>query len=154
MAPDPDDKTPLKRERSPQDKPETAILPSRRRFLSAKGTDSEVSMPKSRELLLVVRGMIERLDIPEDGTLVLGRSDHQARSHPDVDLTPYGALDRGVSRIHARLHVEDDKLYITDLKSTNGTFMGGERLTPEVPVPVRKGADLLLGRLSIALLFR
>lgn len=111
-------------------------------------------MPKSRELLLVVRGMIERLDIPEDGTLVLGRSDHQARSHPDVDLTPYGALDRGVSRIHARLHVEDDKLYITDLKSTNGTFMGGERLTPEVPVPVRKGADLLLGRLSIALLFR
>ncbi len=155
MTPDIDDKTPARRDRLPNEKPETAILPSkRRRLLAAKGTDSDVSVPDTRELLLVVRGMIERLDMPDGGDIVLGRSDLNARSHPDVDLTPYGALDRGVSRRHARIHIEDDRLYITDLGSTNGTFMGGERLNANKPVPVRKGADLLLGRLNIALLFR
>lgn len=155
MTSNPDDKTPRKRERLPQEKPETAVLPSqRRRLLAAKGKDTDVPNSEERELLLVVRGMIERLDIPEDGSLVLGRSDHQARSHPDVDLTPYGALDRGVSRVHARIHIEDDRLFITDLGSKNGTFMGGDRLTPHEAVVVRKDAELLLGRLAIALLFR
>lgn len=154
MASDPEDKTPMRRERLPQEKPETAVLPSKRRRFGKKGSKSEVALQDSRELLLVVRGMVERLELPENEVIVLGRSDLNARSHPDVDLTPYGALDRGVSRNHARLHVDDGKLYITDLGSTNGTFLGGERLEPHVPTPLRKGTDLFLGRLSVTILFR
>ncbi|NJL56784.1 FHA domain-containing protein [bacterium] len=154
MAPDPDDKTPMRRERLPQEKPETAVLPVKRRRLGKKSASGEVSLQNSRELLLVVRGMVERLELPEDEAIILGRSDLNARSHPDVDLTPYGALDRGVSRSHARLHIADGKLFITDLDSKNGTFIGGERLEPHVPTAMRKGVDLVLGRLNVTILFR
>ncbi len=111
---------------------------------------------EEHQLILIIRGMVERLTISSDKTLVLGRADHKSdhKSTPDVDLTPYGALDRGVSRGHARLHIEDDKLYVTDLASTNGTFIGGEKLEPYMPRLIGKGDELVLGRLGIQVLFR
>ncbi|PJF22622.1 MAG: hypothetical protein CUN56_05060 [Phototrophicales bacterium] len=106
------------------------------------------------ELILVIRGIVERLTLPESQTVILGRADARIQYMPDVDLTPYGALDRGVSREHARLHVENGHIYITDLGSTNGTFLSGEQLEPHQPVMLRKGDELLLGRLPIQVLFR
>jgi hypothetical protein len=137
------------------DRPDTAVLARRnhRRGGKADVTDS-LSFNEQRELILLVRGMVERLVLPEKAGIVLGRSDVQARYHPDVDLTPYGALDRGVSRGHARLHLEDGHLYITDLGSTNGTFISGKRLEPNKPAELRKGDELILGRLTVQVLFR
>jgi hypothetical protein len=51
------------------------------------------------------------------GDIVLGRSQQDA----DVDLTPYQAIDHGVSRRHAMLRPSNNKLYLIDLGSTNGT---------------------------------
>ncbi|MEL6524583.1 MAG: FHA domain-containing protein, partial [Chloroflexota bacterium] len=62
--------------------------------------------------------------------------------------------DRGVSRVHAQLHYEGGKVFITDLGSTNGTFVSNERLEPKTPTVLRKGDELLLGRLSMQVLFR
>ncbi|MDD5571609.1 MAG: FHA domain-containing protein, partial [Bacteroidales bacterium] len=38
-----------------------------------------------------------------------------------------------ISKIHARIETKDGKLFITDLKSTNGTYLNGidKKLTPE-----------------------
>ncbi|MDX1995701.1 MAG: FHA domain-containing protein [bacterium] len=155
MNNDQDDKQTTQRGRLWNDKPDTAILPSnKRRFLHHKVSPDTVTLGEQRELILVIRGMVERVLLPRDTSIVLGRTDLNARFHPDVDLTPYGALDRGVSRGHARLHMEDDKLYVTDLGSTNGTFLAGKRLAPEEPTQLRKGDELLLGRLAIQVLFR
>lgn len=134
-------------------KPETAVLQSSKRWIHGKSSDGTKSLHSQRELLLVIRGMVERLVLPDNMTVVLGRTDLNARYHPDVDLTPYGALDRGVSRSHVRLHVDDDKLYVTDLGSTNGTFLAGKRLEPETPTILHKGDELTLGRLTMQILF-
>jgi pSer/pThr/pTyr-binding forkhead associated (FHA) protein len=151
-----DDRTSSNRNNHSAEKPDTAILPgANKRASHMKSSDDTMSIGGQRELLLVIRGMVERIVLPGDGAeIVLGRTDLNARYHPDVDLTPYGALDRGVSRGHARLHIENDRLFVTDLESTNGTFLGGKRLDPNIPTLIRKGDELLLGRLAVQVLFR
>lgn len=139
-------------------RPDTAILSSQQKLPrtgAAKiGRGTNLFGGDQFELILVIRGIVERLTLPESQTIVLGRADARIRYMPDVDLTPYGALDRGVSREHARLHVEDGRIYITDLGSTNGTFLAGDQLQPNQPVMLRKGDELLLGRLPVQVLFR
>ena len=44
--------------------------------------------------------------------------------------------DKSLSRQHARLYLDGKKLYVEDLKSTNGTFVNGERLGEEA-IPLR-----------------
>jgi serine phosphatase RsbU (regulator of sigma subunit) len=55
--------------------------------------------------------------------------------------------DSEVSRAHCRLAATDGALLITDLNSTNGTFVDGVRVTGTMPVPV--GAILRVGRQSL-----
>ena len=119
-----------------------------------KESQGTVSFGARRELILVIRGIVERLDLPEDLSIVLGRSDPRLRYQADVDLTPYGALERGVSREHARVYAEGGHLYIVDMNSTNGTYLGGKRLEANAPTMLRKGDELLLGRLPVQILFR
>lgn len=107
-----------------------------------------------REAILLIRGMVERLVLKEKTPITLGRTDIKSRTIPDVDLTPYGALDRGVSREHATLHIEGDRIFVTDLGSTNGTFLNGLRLRAHTPTAIRKGDELMLGRLAVQVLFR
>jgi hypothetical protein len=138
-------------------RPDTAVLARRnlnRRGAGVRSVEGPLTFGDQRELLLVIRGIVERLVLPRDLSITLGRTDMHTRFRPDVDLTPYGALDRGVSREHARLHTENDQLYVTDLGSTNGTFLAGERLQPNTPTLLRKGAELMLGRLAIQVMFR
>lgn len=115
------------------------------------GTDS---LGDKQEIILLVRGMVERLIMEEKFVYKLGRFDIGATKKDEVDLTPYGAQDRGVSRVHAHIHLEDGYIYITDLDSKNGTYVGGERLEPHTPTILSKGNEVLLGRLSIQILFR
>lgn len=140
-------------------KHDTAILankPQVRRALQqqATGEHQTASLGENREIILVIRGMVERLILPDDKRIILGRTDVKSRFLPDVDLTPYGALDRGVSREHASLHLQGDRLFVTDLNSTNGTYLAGKKLDPHTPSILRKGDELLLGRLPVQVLFR
>ena len=54
------------------------------------------------------------------GTAVFGKS-------PSVDVTIDNTY---VSRRHFQVRCQDDVFFISDLDSTNGTFVNGERLTP------------------------
>jgi hypothetical protein len=139
-------------------KPDTAILPNKnvlRRFSSPIQISGDTSsLSEMHEIILVIRGMVERVEMKADKPITLGRSDMRTRFVPEIDLTPYGALERGVSREHAQLHLEGDHLFITDLESTNGTFIASKRLDPRVPTQIHKGDELLLGRLAVQILFR
>jgi serine phosphatase RsbU (regulator of sigma subunit) len=55
--------------------------------------------------------------------------------------------DSEVSRAHCRLGLENDVLTVTDLNSTNGTFIDGVRVSGPTPIPV--GAVLRVGRQSL-----
>ncbi len=112
------------------------------------------TLSPKREIILVIRGMIERVFLEENQSVILGRADPSAPlSRRLINLMSYGALDRGVSRRHARLYLKDNNLYLTDLNSTNGTYLAGKRLNPNEPILLRNGDEILLGRLAIEILF-
>ena len=50
-----------------------------------------------------------------------------------------------VSRSHARLACTQSSCQITDLNSSNGTYLNGERLAPQVPVDLNPGDTLRIG---------
>jgi len=139
---------------------QTAIIasdnPLLRRAISQQTTTQEATstLHVKQEVLLLIRGMVERIEMSEGGIYKLGRFEFSSPNVRTVDLTPYGAADRGVSREHAQLHIEGDKLYISDLGSTNGTYVRASRLNPNEPVMLSKGEEILLGRLSIQVVFR
>lgn len=141
---------------------DTAVLsrdnPLLRRALNKADDDDAFqgtsTLGEKREVILLIRGMAERVVMQEGVIYKLGRFELGMSAPNEVDLTPYGAMDRGVSRVHAQLHLQDDRLYITDLSSTNGTYVSGNRIEPDTPTPLRKGDELLLGRLQVQILFR
>ncbi len=53
--------------------------------------------------------------------------------------------DREVSRQHARISVQGGQYYIEDLGSLNGTWVNGERIAPNHPIPLISGCEIRLG---------
>ncbi len=72
---------------------------------------------------------------------VIGRS-----SQAQVEL-----LDPEVSRRHARLEFARGVVYLTDLGSSNGTFLNGKRLKSE-GIEVRPGDDIDVGNTRLTVL--
>ena len=73
--------------------------------------------------LSVTKGPLMGQRIPLGRQTTIGRGG-------DVDLQ---LVEKGVSRHHARLTQKDDgALELLDLSSTNGTFVGGERIESQV----------------------
>ncbi len=58
---------------------------------------------------------------------------------------------RTVSQNHALVEMADDGLLISDLGSTNGTFIGGNRLLPHRPHRMDSGSHVLVGKFSVKL---
>ncbi len=85
----------------------------------------------------------QTLPLRGTGEWTLGR--RAGTSAVDVDLSPYGAYEHGVSRVHAALRVTPDGVFLIDLQSSNGTFLNGLRLRPHVPYPLRHRDKILLG---------
>jgi pSer/pThr/pTyr-binding forkhead associated (FHA) protein len=124
-----------------------------RRMADAAHQDDTAPAAPEHEIILIIRGMTEQIFLKDNLSIVLGRSDHKTVSRPDIDLTRFGAAERGVSREHARLELKDGKLYIIDLGSTNGSYFRGERLTPDQPQMLRRGDEIILGRLAVQVMF-
>ncbi|OEL23489.1 hypothetical protein BAE44_0015492 [Dichanthelium oligosanthes] len=56
-----------------------------------------------------------------------------------------------VSGTHARLEKKDGNLLVTDLDSTNGTYINERRLNPGFPVPIDPGSLLIFGDIHLAM---
>jgi FHA domain len=61
------------------------------------------------------------------GDVIFGRGGDPA-AQPDLDLERYGAMNNGVSRQHVLLHPTEQRLYLTDLGSSNGTRWNSVKL--------------------------
>lgn len=85
--------------------------------------------------------------------LLIGRSSNHSVRHPDVDLTPYHAFSKGVSSQHASIFRAEDCLNISDLGSTNGTYLNREGLTPHQAYPLHNGDLIYLGQMAIRIYF-
>ena len=85
--------------------------------------------------------------------------DKKIKCHIDLNKLPFtvgklaGAVDmvideKSISRMHAKFFREDNKIYISDLNSTNGTFRNGMRLTPNASEIIEPGDEIRLGKLK------
>ena len=61
---------------------------------------------------------------------------------------------RGISRSHCRIERRGPEILVTDMGSTYGTFVGGRKLIPQVPMSVGMNAEIGLGGEKIKLLIR
>jgi hypothetical protein len=123
-------------------------------YSTTRSEADEAKLDPIRELTFIVRGLPERVMIAQLGELKLGRFEPADRQENTLDLTPYGAADRGVSRFHAQIHIEDNILFITDMNSTNGTYVEGVKISPHTSTPVHKGNKIVLGLLPLQVMFR
>ena len=105
---------------------------------------------RSRFLFLIEN---TRVQVNLQGTMVIGRVDPLVDKQPDLDLTPYKAEGCGVSRHHAQIERRDKTLHITDLDSTNGTYVNGRRLAPQQAYLLRAGDEIRLGKLELNIYF-
>jgi predicted amidophosphoribosyltransferase len=102
-----------------------------------------------------------RLVIPESGVelplasgteTLVGREDPYSSVFPDIDLTPHGGEQGGVSRRHFKVTLSGGQYLIEDLNSTNSTMLNHQRLQPGVPVALADGDEIRAGR--VRLIFR
>ena len=94
------------------------------------------------------------LPLSERNEFTLGRISEGQPIMPDVDLSPYQAYARGVSRLHAVLKREGGHASLMDLGSSNGTYVNGKRLTPQVDHEIANGDVVALGKLKIQILIK
>lgn len=96
----------------------------------------------------------QELLLPSEEVFTVGRmSDIPGDPQPDVDLTPYGAGDKGVSRKHIKIKRKNILVYVADLGSTNGTYLNGRKLIANAERLLRNGDELQLGRLKVRVRF-
>lgn len=99
------------------------------------------------ELFLNIRGVDTPLMLQFKDELVLGRKGTGEIGPFVLDLTPFGADEKGVSRIHAAFRRLKNNLFLVDLGSSNGTFVNGQRLVSEQPNMLIEGDEIRLGNL-------
>ncbi|MDI6769818.1 MAG: FHA domain-containing protein [Anaerolineales bacterium] len=118
----------------------------------SKPAPSTGSAGEARIILhLLESGQI--LPLAERMEFSLGRVSEGQPIMPDIDLTPYKAYDKGVSRLHAVLRRVKNKIVIMDLGSSNGTYVNGNRLSPQIEHVLSHGDTIHLGKLKIQILF-
>jgi pSer/pThr/pTyr-binding forkhead associated (FHA) protein len=82
---------------------------------------------------------------------LIGREDPVSGVYPEVDLTPHGGEDGGVSRRHARLLVEGGQYFVEDLNSTNFTFVNKQKVAPKSRHLLNDGDEIRCGRVALVL---
>ena len=123
--------------------------------VQASGRESEPvpSAPNNWVTLhLIDTGQV--LPLTERSEFTLGRISEGQPIMPDIDLAPYQAYARGVSRLHAVLKREANKVFLMDLGSSNGTYVNGKRLNPHVDQAITNGDVVSLGKLKIQILLK
>jgi FHA domain len=87
-------------------------------------------------------------------TFILGRVSTEIKTNdPLVDLTQFGGLELGISRIHAMIRLSKDGYQIIDMESSNGTWLENQRLVPKQPYPLESGDRIRVGRLNILVFY-
>jgi len=118
------------------------------------GEEETVAVSHDVSLVLLVRDSTEPIIFEPGERTTLGRIDLRRSERPDVDLTAYGGLEKGVSRIHAAIERRGNILTLVDLGSSNGTYLNGYRLPPNEPFTLREGDEVLLGKMVVHVYFR
>ena len=94
----------------------------------------------------------EIIPLPNNDEIIIGRISEDQGVLPDFDLTGFNALEKGVSRLHCAIKRKKRQTIVSDLGSSNGTFLNGSRLPENQEIPIHHGDILMLGRLIFQIL--
>jgi hypothetical protein len=98
---------------------------------------------------LIVEADNQEFDLSGKDIIVIGREDAVSNIYPDVDLTPHGGEEGGVSRLHARIFVENGQYMLEDENSTNFTFLNRQKLAGKSPAVLHDDDEIKLGRVLL-----
>lgn len=95
-----------------------------------------------------------RLITKQEEAFILGRVSAEIKTFETlVDLTQFGALELGISRVHAMIRQTKDGYQIIDLESSNGTWLENQRLIPKQPYALNSGDRIRAGRLNMLVFY-
>jgi pSer/pThr/pTyr-binding forkhead associated (FHA) protein len=106
-----------------------------------------------KTVYLNIYNQVETITLSDEQSVIIGRSDAQTGFKPDVDLMRYNARKHGVSREHACIYLRGQCLYLMDMGSNNGTFIGGQQVMAHDAQPLQSGVVIRLGLLEIQVHF-
>lgn len=112
------------------------------------------SSPANSWLSLHLMDSGKILPLATRNEFTMGRLSEGQPIMPDIDLTPYQAYASGVSRLHAVVKRDAERVIIMDLGSSNGTYLNGRRLNPHTEEILKHGDVIALGKLKIQVLLR
>jgi len=92
-------------------------------------------------------------EVRVDSDFVIGRKTDGAPAGL-LDLTPLEGYIMGVSKQHVRIQDLGKYYQITDLGSSNGTWVNEERLIPNQPAFLPNAARVQLGRMPLYIIYR
>lgn len=104
-------------------------------------------------LHITVDGAASGFEIPVRQTMLIGREDSDQRIKPDIDLTVFRAYQRGVSRRHAIITVNDNRLMLIGLNRSAGTAINGTELIPGEAAVLQHGDQITVGGISLKISF-
>jgi len=117
--------------------------------VTAAPAPAPVAAPAALSARLIVEADNQEFDISGKDNIVIGREDAVSNIYPDVDLTPHGGEEGGVSRMHAHIFVENGQYMLEDENSTNFTFLNRQRLNGKTPTPLHDNDEIRLGRVLL-----
>ncbi len=111
------------------------------------------ALAKPLILTIVIPSSRRRFKMEIVDRIRIGRADIHANIYPELDLVNDNGAEMGVSREHAIIEASANGLAVSDLGSTNGTFLNNSRLSPNMRYPLKNGDELRFGELLIHVLF-
>ncbi|MEO8972025.1 MAG: FHA domain-containing protein [Ktedonobacteraceae bacterium] len=115
----------------------------------APAQPAAVASPSALQARLVVEADNQEFDLGGKDNILIGREDAVSNIFPDVDLTPHGGEEGGVSRLHARIFNENGQYMLEDENSTNFTYLNRQRLAGKTPTQLHDNDEIKLGRVLL-----
>jgi len=113
---------------------------------------TRVYPPPTEGVLLFLLNVGEPIGLVVEKEFVLGRGEVLGTEYL-FNLAEFQAYSLGVSRRHALIRAVEDKYVLTDLNSSNGTWLNGERLLPNKPHDLPRDSVVQLGRLQLVVVY-
>lgn len=133
----------------PGDMPETHVPP-----LISLETIQRALKPPREGIAIYVENYAVPAEVQTEKEFILGRKMADVADEVITDLVPFGAVENGVSRRHAKVRRANGGYEVIDLESTNGTWLNYKLLLPNQPYPLQSGGQIRLGRLQLVVMFQ
>lgn len=113
----------------------------------------KTSAQQTRGPYLIINNKGTIVSLPSQGQVDLGREDPVSGIYPDINLEAFGGDKFGISRLHARITLEEDQAFIEDLGSLNATFVNRRLIKPHMRHQIYDGDEIQLAGLTLTFHF-